>query len=755
MEAMLPLHAANTSPDKEPKMKTKLFSILIASLLAMSGTVLGQDTGQSKDLEVSGGAGAGGMGTSQNSQDAAKLNEYRDLSDGPFGFFDLRGRSIRFYLDGYGENLGRDDMYLDFRGGMYDQLKFDIYGNWLTHNFGFGPNGARTPFVNPGSASLTLFSADPNALGNSNVPPWTSFNFAVKRHDAGGSFEISHGSPWYFRVDTNELRQSGIDKVDAAALGTSPGNGFIDLPYPVDYTTHNISLEGGYQKLRGHVSVNWLESHFSNENVLLFFQNPFFGFGTDTATFYPNNNYARIAVDGVLRQLFWNSTLSARATYDRDTDSQDMINSVLNTSGSNVLASTFPSAPTFNGEVENATAHASFASLPTSRLDTRAYYNFYSRSNTSTDMTFQTLTAGLSCSEQGLTSPTPVNVFCESLRYGYTKHNPGFEAGYRLTPGNRLSAGYDYLHTKRNRFDADRTGDNKVYVQWSNASLDNWTVRVKYQFLDRRSHFLTDNSGFNANDPFFLERFSRSFDVANLNQHIVKGYLDWTPLPLLDFGFEAYYKRNNYKDVTLGRLNDRRKEIYGSVSYGDPSKFRVTLFGDIEFINYDSFHRTINNDTCTAASPNCFDPRVPATTAAFNWAGQVKDKNWTVELGADWPVSTKLTLKGSAMVQQTNGNVDFQSETLANGSPATLLFPITAFDNTRHQSVWPRAVYLITRHFELTLGYSFEKYTYLDDQFTGYQYTIGSGTTTSYLSGIYAFPNYQLHLGYGQLRYLF
>jgi hypothetical protein len=346
-------------------------------------------------------------------------------------------------------------------------------------------------------------------------------------------------------------------------------------------------------------------------------------------------------------------------------------------------------------------------------------------------------------------------VFCEGERYGYTKHNPGIEAGYRLTAGNRLSAGHDYLNTKRNRFDSDATREKKTFVQWANTSLDTLTVRLKYQYLQRRSDFLTNNAGFNANDQFYLERFSRSFDVANLNQHIAKAYLDWTPIPLLDFGFEAYYKKNNYRDLTLGRLNDRRKEFYGSVSYGDPSKFRVTLFGDIEFINYNSYHRTVNATPCPATAPNCFDPRIAATTTAFNWSGKLHDKNWTIELAGDWPVTAKLTFKVSGIVQETRGAVDFQSQTLASGAPATLLFPIKAFDNTRHGSINPRSVYLIAKQVQLTVGYAYEKFTYSDDQFNGYQYTIGTGTTRSYLGGIYAFPDYRMHAGYSTVRYLF
>ena len=106
-------------------------------------------------------------------------------------------------------------------------------------------------------------------------------------------------------------------------------------------------------------------------------------------------------------------------------------------------------------------------------------------------------------------------------------------------------------------------------------------------------------------------------------------------------------------------------------------------------------------------------------------------------------------------MQETKGGVDFLAQPLSSGAPAGLLFPILAYDNTRRRSVSPQAVYQATKELEFKAGYSFEKYRYQDDQFNGYQYTIGSGTTTSYLSGIYAFPDYRAHIVYGSVRYLF
>lgn len=734
-------------------MKAKIFSIFIMILFALSGALLAQDG----TFKLSGSAAVGGIETSENADDPAKLYEYRDLYSGPLGSFELRGRSGSLYLDALGENLGRDGMYINLEGGVYGQFQFRAYGDWLKHIFGCGPYGARTPYEGPGDMDLQLFSTNPATLAGSDVPPWTSFDFHSARRNVGGSFEFSGGTPWYALVESNNVSQSGINKVDAAALGTSPGNGFVDLPYPISWSTNNVSVEGGYQKPRGHISGNAAYSSFDNAITRLNFQNPFFGFGDDTATFAPDNSYWRIGANGMLRQLFLNSTLSGHVTYEQGTDDVDMLTEVLNTSGSDVLTPTEPSSPIFHGKVENTTVQVSFASQPTRKLDTRVYYKYYKRNNSSTEIAFEVplTTSGLVCFAEGTTSAANVNTVCVNDRYGYAKHNPGVEAGYRITRGNRLSAEFNYLHTNRNRFDAETTREEKIFVQWSNTSIDILTARFKYQYMQRRSDFLTDEAGFDANSPYYLERYNRSFDVANLNQHLVKANLDITPVEFLDFGFEAYYKRNNFQDFVLGRMNDRRKEFYGSISYGDPETFRVTLFGDIEFINYDSYHRTVNAGTCPVSSPNCFDPTVAPTTTAFNWGSKLKDKNWTVELGADWPLTEHFTLKGSAIVQESQGNVDFQSQTLADGTPAALLFPIGAYDNIKRRSVNPRAVYNFSNMAEVTVGYTYEKYEFTDTQFEGYQYTIGSGTTTSYLSGIYAFPDYGAHIAYATLRYIF
>ena len=68
----------------------------------------------------------------------------------------------------------------------------------------------------------------------------------------GGMAEWQTASPWYFRGEANEVTRKGIN-VFAGAQGTSPGNGFVDLPSPIDYKTRNYTGEVGYAGTRGHL----------------------------------------------------------------------------------------------------------------------------------------------------------------------------------------------------------------------------------------------------------------------------------------------------------------------------------------------------------------------------------------------------------------------------------------------------------------------------------------------------------------------
>ncbi len=669
-----------------------------------------------------------------NARDPSKLKEYRDLdSTSILGGFEARGRGDSYYLNAYGENLGRDDMYLDLKGGQYGVFKYRLYNDELRHNFGSGP-GALSPYSGIGSSTLTA------VLPNANTATWNGFDHSYKRRDLGGMAEWSNNSPWYIRADANEVTRKGIN-VFAGANTTSPGGGFMDLPAPIDYTTRTFSLESGYSSKRGYIAVNVMQSKFSNDNDLLRWTNGGFASGLDTTILPPDNNLTRIAVNGNLRQLPGSSTLAGRLTYSKLTNDVAMLSQILSTGGA--TPATNPNNPVFNGNVKKTTFSLSLASHPMKDLDTKVYWNYAKEDNDSTRMSFSPaagtgLTTGASSALANCNS-TATNP-CVPELFRYKKNNLGIEGGYRLNRENKLTGGFDYYDTDRERIDFHSNKDKKVFAEWKNTSLESLTGRIKYQYMTRSSNWVRSDAAIAANP---IEEYVRRFDLANVDQNLIKLVLDATPAPYVDLGFEAIYKKNDYKDTILGRTNDKRQEYYASVSFGDPNKFRVLLFGDIEFSEYNSSHRV------GTGNPN---PATAPTATTYNWSAKNQDKSWQIGLGADWVPMDRLTVKTSLIWAKTEGGADF---TVQPGGATTVLQPITNFDNTERTSFNVKGVYNYSRHWEFTGGFAYEKYRYSDIGYNNTAYVTATTTSAGSTTGQFAFQPYSASIFYVVSKYKF
>ena len=82
--------------------------------------------------------------------------------------------------------------------------------------------------------------------------------------------------------------------------------------------------------------------------------------------------------------------------------------------------------------------------------------------------------------------------------------------------------------------------------------------------------------------------------------------------------------------------------------------------------------------------------------------------------------------------------------------------PITYFDDTKRTSITIKGVYDFSKSLALTAGYAYEKYEFSDEQYNGYRYTIPAATNqNSYLSGLYAAPQYKANIFYALVSYRF
>jgi Putative outer membrane beta-barrel porin, MtrB/PioB len=312
-----------------------------------------------------------------------------------------------------------------------------------------------------------------------------------------------------------------------------------------------------------------------------------------------------------------------------------------------------------------------------------------------------------------------------------------------LSPQNKFSGGWDYADIERERHDFHKSEDNKLYVEWKNSSLEDLTARIKYQYLQRRSEFGWGDINPALGNTNLFRFYLKPFDANDVNQNLVKLALDSSPAQFLDLGAELIYKDNSYQNVALGRTGDTRKELYLSAAYGDPKAFRVSAFFDYETTQYDSTHYQGTPNAATFPAPNPASPQQPT----MEWKGTVRDENWVLGIAADWLPVTRLRLRGSYIYQETEGTVDFSGN-----NAAAVIRNIPNYDSFTKHTFDLRAIYAMTRNWEITVGGAYEKYKYDDAQFANYNYVPTFGGQ-SFLTGAYAFSDYEAVVGYLTLKY--
>lgn len=682
--------------------------------------------------QVSGSVTLGGITTDVKGDNPWRFYEYRDLDDGVLAGFDIRGDFGPWYHNLFGENLGRDDMFVNLRGGRYGILKYSLWADDVVHNWTFG---ALTPFGGVGSNNLTLSGPNPSA----NLATWNRFDYGIQHENRGGVAEVTAGvdSPFYFRVSGNRKRTDGLRTL-GQALG-SPGGPVLEFPMPINWEQTDVSGEVGYSTRTMHLSASYLLSKFRDENDFVNWRHPLVATGpnTDFSTISSDNELKRLAVNAVFRKLPMGSTLAFRATKTTIENSIPVAANWLSVSGTTgALRLANPSDTHFEGDIENTSFSAALNSNLARGLDSKIYYNFYKRENNSHHIVFLPSGPGSGggCDFNPVTGAAITPARCTTEFLQFEKKNFGVELGWRFARENRLMAGIDYTETERERVDFDEAKETKFNVEWKSGMFGDVGTRVKYTHMKRKSHFLRGAYG------NLFERYTYRFDAAPLDRDQVKVTLDYSPVELLDLGADFIYKRNDYKDVVFGRDKDTRGEVNLSVSWGRVDALRVTGFFDFEKVRYDSHHWV----GAIATFPT------PVPPSAYPWSANVRDENYLFGVAADWHVIPRLKLSGSLIWQKTDGTVDFESFNNL-GNPQ----PITNFENVKKRTLHLKGTYAALRNLDVTLGAAYEKYDVDDIQFNDYIHNIRTGTNQNYFSGAYAFTSYKATLVYALLTYRF
>ena len=156
----------------------------------------------------------------------AKAQEYQNVDNGVIGVLDVRGSSKNYYLKFFGENFGRDDQYVEARGGGYDVFKAIVYQDRMPHNLSWN---AITPLWNSWS-NLQQGPAGTYPPAQ-NPAAWNTFNDGLQRNTTGGGVEAELQVTLVCPGPTTTKSRRRARGRGSGQLVTGSGNGLIQFWY--------------------------------------------------------------------------------------------------------------------------------------------------------------------------------------------------------------------------------------------------------------------------------------------------------------------------------------------------------------------------------------------------------------------------------------------------------------------------------------------------------------------------------------------
>jgi MtrB/PioB family decaheme-associated outer membrane protein len=630
-------------------------------------------------------------------EESAKYNEYLDMSDGLFGDVNVLFDNENYFIGFSASNPGLDDQSYELRGQQFGLAKGRIYFDELTHQLSLD---ALSPATGIGSNYLRT----PNAGIPASVPPvsaWTPFDYDVERKVFGTEFTIDpQDNPFYLKASMEQQQHDGI-----MPWGTTNFS-FFELPMPVDYTTNNLTIESGYRSKETTAVFTAGYSVFDNHNDLLTVNN-----GTTIQQYStPADNYSYNFGGRLVQRLPMKSVLALNAGYTRNISDADW-------SQYTQFVSPFADK-NYDGDVEYIRGGGALTSQWSTLLDTRMFYNYVDRNNSSDNYT---------APDTGATNHL----------FEYNRHKAGLDANYRLDKANKLGGGYEFSHTNRNREDSDSTSDNLVFAQLKNTTLEWMSTNFRLEYMNRSSD--SNYSAATLAGDGLIHQYFTPFDNASKDRYKAKVAFDFILSQDMDLGLSYALVQDQYNATQLGLQDDQRQEIYADFNALLPAKIRLNTHAGYEYTNSNYDARRFN--------PGGANPAGATNANNFNWSQETTYDFIVIGGSLTVPVRDQFDLVFSVEHQLVDGNIDFARSAAA----GTALVPIADADDYYKTQFGAKSIFQATKSVSITLGYLFEKSNLDEWKYVNYTYTPG----TYYLSGAGLDSDYEAHQVYVMTKYHF
>ena len=497
----------------------------------------------------------------------AKLEEYRDLDQQPFGDFRFRLSTPdeKYAIGLGGDKVGQDDQSYFLATGRLGLWGFDFGWDQIPHILG------TTPRLIPTETDTGVFTLP------SPRPPLSTYNVGLNQDPdeikvrwdvAKFSFVLTPTPDLDLNLDYTWTHRHG-DRSFGAAMG-SPGGNFLEVLRPVDDSTHDVRLRASYVGDGWQVQGGYTLSLYLNDPTSVTADNPCFGLSASIAAGGCANDgngatatgRVSLAPDNIAN-TFW---LAGGVNLPMRTRVTGNFAFSLRTQDDTFLPPT----------VNPALASSPTLALPRQSLDGTAYTILFNVNATSRPLPPLTLTAryrlfNLDDTTDDLVVPAHVvndksPIVAEArlpFRPSYLKQNADLDARWRFSQPLAVTVGGGWERWDRNEHREAPTSDEffaKLKADWTPFD---WMVgRLAYvPSLRRISDYNTfahpEHSVLEENDPASLlsqgqSTLLRKFDEADRNTQRVTFQMDLTPTDVITVTPNATYRWDDYYDSALG-----------------------------------------------------------------------------------------------------------------------------------------------------------------------------------------------------------
>jgi MtrB/PioB family decaheme-associated outer membrane protein len=641
-------------------------------------------------------------------QERAKLEEYRDLSEQPFGSFRLR---LATPDDGYvselgGDLIGQEDQEFFLSTGRTGKWRFDFDWNQIPHLL-----YTNTRFLATEPSPGVLVLPTPR-------PPLAAHNAAPTR-DVGFRSDVAHlefslfpNPDWDLKVEYTRIKKDG-DRPMGMAFG-SPGGNFYEILKPIDHTIHDARIRGTWAGSWWQAQAGYTLSLFTNKLDSVTADNPCFGnatCGTD-ANGAPSRGRTSLEPDNIAHTVFvagavnlpMRSRVAATVSYSLRLQDDDFLPHTINPALSS-SALTLP-RNSLDGQVGIFVLDVNGSTRPLPPLTLRARYRLFDFNDMRDELVFP-----------GHVVNDRAPVVTEDRLAGewsYTRHNADLDGRWRFGPAAAATLGVNWERWDRNRHREVPSTDEYGFKGVVDATPFDWLLaRLSYRPSFRR---ISDYNTFAHLEHTVIEDVTpderaqgqsvllRKYDEADRDRQRIDLLLQFMPTDVVTVSPTFSYRNDDYYNSALGLQN---AEAWTAGIDGSWSPFEwLAVSAGYTYEKIDQKQRSRNREV---SGTSVIDP------PDFDWISSSVDTIHTVYAGVratlipkvlDWVANVAYShatgeTNTSNPVTPTSGNASQRSNATAKPMPDFK-------DSLLHFDTGFR--YFFLKNWVARLGYMYEKW---------------------------------------------